>query len=167
MSELPKALQDFSGFINGVGQVGKIEEIKLPPIVLKTEEFIAGGMAGPVDVSLGDLEKLDCEMNFISHSPVIIGHLGKADLPFTARGAQSDGLKTEAIILQMRGLLKEVDMGSFKKGEKGSVKTTFNATYMKITIAGIAALEIDMINGIFIRDGKDLRAEIRVALGLE
>jgi P2 family phage contractile tail tube protein len=165
MSELPKVLQDFQGFIDGVGKAGVVQEIKLPDLVLKTQEYIAGGMVAPIDIGMGDVEKLDCEMTFGSLDKTVVGHFGKNDLPFTARGAQSNGTKTEAIILQMRGLMKSLETGTFKKGESLSPKKVFNANYLKLTIDGEEKVEIDAVNGIFKVGGKDLRAAINEAIG--
>jgi len=41
---LPKILKNFNVFVDGRGYAGKIDEITLPKLTIKTEEYRAGGM---------------------------------------------------------------------------------------------------------------------------
>ncbi len=45
---LPKILKNFNAFVDGRGYAGRIDEISLPKLSIKTEEHRAGGMDIPV-----------------------------------------------------------------------------------------------------------------------
>ena len=41
---LPKILKNFSAFVDGRGYAGRVDEITLPKLTIKMEEYRAGGM---------------------------------------------------------------------------------------------------------------------------
>lgn len=55
---LPKILKNFNVFVDGRGFAGRAEEITLPKLTIKTEEFLGAGMSAPVEVDMG-MEKSD------------------------------------------------------------------------------------------------------------
>jgi P2 family phage contractile tail tube protein len=57
---LNDVLKNMSLFVDGRGYAGNIEELNLPKLTMKTEEFRAGGMDAPVEVDMG-MEKLECD----------------------------------------------------------------------------------------------------------
>ena len=59
--ELPRVLKNMNLFVDGRGYAGRIDEIQLPKLTLKTEEHRAGGMDLPVEIDLG-MEKLEAEL---------------------------------------------------------------------------------------------------------
>ncbi len=70
---LPKILRNFNVFVDGRGYAGKIEEITLPKLTIKTEEYRAGGMDIPISIDMG-MEKLEAVLlNMIQNS---LGSLG-------------------------------------------------------------------------------------------
>lgn len=50
---LPKILKNFNVFVDGRGHAGKIDEIMLPKLTIKTEEYRAGGMDIPINIDMG------------------------------------------------------------------------------------------------------------------
>nr|WP_262363471.1 phage major tail tube protein [Xylella fastidiosa] len=58
MSAPRHLLKHLNLFIDGKGYAGQVEEINLPKLTLKTEEFRGGGMLAPVELTMG-LEKLE------------------------------------------------------------------------------------------------------------
>ena len=60
---LPKILKNFNAFVDGRGYAGRIDEISLPKLSIKTEEHRAGGMDIPVAIDMG-MEKLEAELTF-------------------------------------------------------------------------------------------------------
>ena len=48
--ELPRVLKNMNLFVDGRGYAGRIDEIQLPKLTLKTEEHRAGGMDLPVEI---------------------------------------------------------------------------------------------------------------------
>ncbi len=160
---IPKTLKNFTAFVDGVGYAGLIEEGTPPVLALRTEEWSGGGMAGTVDIPMGQVEKMEFDLSLKEYNPAIVGMFGHADLPVTFRGAQ--GPEGEAIIYECRGLMRETDLGGWKAGESGTLKVSFTATYVKLTIAATEAVEIDVENMIFKSGGVDHLAAIRQALG--
>ncbi len=49
---LPKILRNFNVFVDGRGYAGKIDEITLPKLTIKTEEYRAGGMDIPINIDI-------------------------------------------------------------------------------------------------------------------
>ncbi|GHT98386.1 hypothetical protein FACS1894126_3800 [Alphaproteobacteria bacterium] len=58
---LPKILKNFNVFVDGRGYAGRVEEVSLPKLSLKTDEFLAGGMDAPIEIDLG-MEKLEADL---------------------------------------------------------------------------------------------------------
>ena len=165
MAELPKIIKDFTGFIDGVGMAGRLDEGKLPKIALVTEEHVAAGMGGTVDLGMGHLEKMEAELTMFGLSSDFTKMLGDPDGGLTLRGAISDGVTTEAAVFQMRGLFKEVEFGNMKRADKGSTKIMVTLTYFKTNIGGVDVLEVDVINKVWRVHGVDRFAEQSAALG--
>jgi P2 family phage contractile tail tube protein len=161
---IPKTLKNFTCFIDGVGFAGLIEEGALPKLALMVEEYQGGGMAGPVDIDMGSVEKMEFELTFSEYNPGLMGLFGRDDLQVSLRGAQ--GNDNEAVIVETRGLFRELDGGSWKAGEKGSLKCAFTAKYLKMTVASDELIEVDIEGLIFKTGGVDRNASMRTALGL-
>jgi Phage tail tube protein FII len=60
---LPKILRNFNVFVDGRGYAGKIDEITLPKLTIKTDEYRAGGMDIPINIDMG-MEKLEADFTF-------------------------------------------------------------------------------------------------------
>ncbi|TAN61088.1 MAG: phage major tail tube protein [Magnetospirillum sp.] len=167
MSTLPKILKNHVAYIDGFGYAGKAPELKLPQIKLKTTDYEAGGMAGPVEVDMGVIEKMEAEVTFAEYNVMAMKQLGNPNASVTFRGAQEgDTGEAEAVIVTMRGLFKEIDPGSWKPGDKSTVKFTVALKYLKVTVGSEEIYEIDCENMIRRIGGKDQMAGIRRALGL-
>lgn len=63
---LPKILKNFTAFVDGRGYAGRIDEISLPKLAIKTEEYRGGGMDIPVSIDIG-MEKLEAELTFAEY----------------------------------------------------------------------------------------------------
>lgn len=163
---LPKTLRNFIAFIDGFGWAGVIEEGMPPKLALVTEEYEGGGMAGPVDLDMGSVAKLEGELTFAEYNPSILGHFGKVDLPITLRGAQTADGTTESVIWQMRALIRELDPGTLKRGDGARLKLAYTASYLKLTVAEQEVIEIDQVNMIRKVGGVDQLDDQRRALGI-
>ncbi len=166
MVDLPKTLNKFTAFVDGQGFAGKITEGTPPKLVLKVEEFIAGGMVTPIDLAMPEVEKMEFSFSVKETSSILHANFGKPDLAFTIRGAQGYGDQTEAVIYEMRGLLKEIDAGSWKPGGDAQSKYSFTARALKLTIGSNVVINIDAVNMILEINGKDMLSLTRSALGL-
>lgn len=156
-------------FVDGRGQAGQITEYNAPKLTLKTEEFRAGGMHAPLELTLGH-EKLECDFTLVGYDPDVIANFGVTEggqIQFTARQAleSHDGTVT-AVVHNMRGKIKEIDPGTSKPGEMPSLKITVALSYYK-EMHGVRLIhEVDVENMVFVKNGVDVLGAIRNALGI-
>lgn len=166
---LDNILKNMNLFVDGRGMAGDIEEITLPKLTSKTEEFRNGGMDAPIEVEMG-MEKLEAGFTLTAFLKEVLSLWGLATgniKPLTIRGSLSseDGTET-GVIINLRGMIKEVDMGSWKPGDKSVTKFAVALRYYKLTVGGQVIHEIDVPNMIRIIGGVDQLATTRANLGL-
>jgi P2 family phage contractile tail tube protein len=169
MAAARNVLKNINLYVDGRGQAGQVEEYNPPKITLKTEEFQGGGMYAPLELTMGH-EKLETDFSLISYDPDVLALFGVAEgqqIQFTARGALEsyDGSVT-AVVHNMRGKIKEIDRGTWKPGEKPSLKISMALSYYKEVHGGRVIHEIDVENMVFVRNGVDLLSAIRGAIGI-
>ncbi|WP_421780711.1 phage major tail tube protein [Kiloniella litopenaei] len=164
--ETPKVLKKFDLFIDGRGHAAVMEEVTLPTITEKTEDWQGGGMDGEIDIGMG-LEKLELEYSVGEYNKEILkAFSGRNAIGFTARGAlENEEGTVEAVIVEMRGKHRQFDPGNWKAGDHVKPKMKATLTYYKLSIGGEVIYEIDVINSIRIVGGVDQMQEIRQALG--
>lgn len=159
----------FNLFISGIGYAGEVEEVNPPKLTLKTEEFRAGGMAVPIELTMG-MEKLEADYTLVTYDPTTIAGFGVVEgntLPFVLREAieAMDGTIT-ASIHTMRGKIKALDSGTSKAGEVPKLKATLALNYYKLQVGDTVIHEIDVENMIQVINGTDALAATRTAIGL-
>jgi P2 family phage contractile tail tube protein len=156
-------------FVDGRGQAGQVEEYNAPQLTLKTEEFQGGGMYGPLELTMGH-EKLECDFSLIAYDPEILSLFGVTEgsqIQLTARqGLESYDGSNAAVVHNMRGKIKQMEPGTSKPGEKASLKITMALSYYKETHGGRLTHEIDVENMVFIKNGVDILAGLRAAIGI-
>ena len=162
-------LRDINLFVDGRGYAGRVEEIELPKLTIKTEEYRGGGMDAPVELDMG-MEKLEATLTLSGIDKEVVklwGVYTSASTPLTARGAvqDEDGTVT-AVEVRMRGKVKELDFGTWKPGEKVPLKWMLALRYYKYTQGGEVIHEIDVENKIRIVNGTDQLQAQRAALGI-
>lgn len=156
-------------FVDGRGFAGQIEEINLPKLVMKGEEFRGGGMAAPIELDMG-MEMMACDFTLIQYSADVLALFGLAagnSVPLVVREALEsfDGTVTP-VVHTMRGRIKEVDPGTSKSGDKASLKFMVSLTYYKLQHGSRVVQEIDVPNMIHSINGVDRLAAQRAALGI-
>ncbi|WP_085701159.1 phage major tail tube protein [Pseudomonas sp. B26(2017)] len=166
---IPEVLSNCAGFIDGVSFAGEMPSLTLPKVVLKTEAYRGGGMAGEVEISTG-VEKLEAGFTTNGVRREALKFFGLSDRTACSavfRGSFK-GLKGKVtpVIVTMRGGIKEVDMGDWKPGDKAETKHNMALTYYKLEVAGRVVYEIDMLGMVLVVDGVDQLADERSALGL-
>jgi P2 family phage contractile tail tube protein len=165
MAQIPRILKNFSLFVDGRGLAGLIETLTLPTIALKMEEFRGGGMDAPVEHDMG-MEKLEGTFQLQEYSPDIMALLGQANVQLTARGAiRRDGEDAVAVVVNMTGMVKQVEPGDWKAGESSMPTFSFTLRYYKLTVDGREIMEIDKVNMVRRVNGVDQLADIRTAIG--
>ncbi len=166
----PSKLKNFNLFLDGTSYAGVVSETTLPKLAIKTEEWRAGGMLGPMKIDLG-LEAMEMEISFGGLVQQSIAQFGIAEhdgaqLRF-AGAYQEDGSGTvQAAEIIVRGRYHAIDMGSAKVGGDTTHKATLNVSSYTLTVDGVTWVDIDLMNCIFVVNGVDRYAAIRAALGL-
>lgn len=154
-------------FIDGRGYAGKVEEMTPPRLTVRTEEHRAGGMDAPVELDMG-LEKLECGFALGAIDAEVLKLWGLrlgARTPLTFRGALEDeNGAVKAVAVKVRGLIKEIDYGSWKPGEKAALKAVVAVRYYRLEIDGQTIHEIDPENMVRVVNGIDQLALQRAAL---
>lgn len=165
---MSKILKNFNLFVDGRGYAGRAEEVTPPKLTIKTEEIRAGGMDAPISVDLG-MEKLECQFSLIEYDPEILKQFGLISgnaVQLTLRGALVDDTTTTPMVIGVRGMFTEVDMGKFKAGDKATLQCSVACRYYSLDIGGNRIIEVDIDNMTRVIDGNDQMAEIREAIGL-
>ena len=165
---IPKILKNFNLFIDGRGYVGKVEEVNPPKLNIKTEEFRAGGMDSPVMVDMG-VEKLEGSFTLLEYDKDVLKQFGLVSgnaVQVTIRGALQDDTTVSPIIIKLRGMYTEMDMGKISAGEKGTLQCTIACRYYSLEIDGQQLIEIDIDNMTRKIGGQDKMIDVRKALGI-
>ena len=166
---LDDILKNMALFVDGRGYAGNVEELTLPKLALKTEEFRNGGMDAPIEVEMG-MEKLESEFTLTRFDKNVLKLFGLAPgqlTPLTIRGAvvSDDGTQTP-VVVNMQGIVREMDPGNWKPGDKATLKVSLSLRYYKLTHGGDVLHEIDIPNMVRTIGGIDQLAATRSALGL-
>lgn len=166
---LDDVLKNMALFIDGRGYAGHVEELTLPKLTLKTEEFRGGGMDAPIEIELG-MEKLECEFTLIQFDKALLKLFGLAPgklVPLTVRGALVSELgEQNTMVVNMQGIIREMELGNWKPGEKATLKCMVALRYYKLTHSGETLHEIDIPNGVRTIGGVDQLAGVRRTLAL-
>ncbi|MGV8860190.1 MAG: phage major tail tube protein [Pseudomonas sp.] len=166
---IPQILSNANLFVDGVSFNGDVPSMTLPKLAIKTDEYRGGGMAGSIEMDMG-LDKM--EASFVTNGVrrESLKWFGLADQTAcnAVFRASFKGLKgaITPVIATVRGMLKEVDLGDWKPGDKAEIKHAIALTYYKLEVDGRVVYEIDMINAVRVIDGVDQLAAERSALGL-
>ncbi len=166
---IPQVLYDTNLFMGGISFSGDVPSVTLPKLTVKTDSFRGGGMGGEIEIDMG-LEKLEASFVTTGVRREAMKYFGLADQ--TACNAVFRGAfkglagKVTPVIATMRGLLKELDMGDWKPGDKAENKYAMALQYYKLEIDNRVMYEIDMVNCVRVIDGVDQMADVRNALGL-
>ncbi|MBG6242232.1 MAG: phage major tail tube protein [Candidatus Symbiopectobacterium sp. Dall1.0] len=167
---VPHKLRLCTTFVNGNNQIGKVTSVTLPKLTRKTEDFQGGGMMGSVAVDLGlDAGALDASM--------VVGGMVKKLLQEYGGGIDETRLRfageyytdgdSQLAEVEMRGRVTEIDNGETKQGDDTSVTYALKNTYYKLSIDDQPIIEIDLLNFIYKKDGKNIYPDrIISALGL-
>ncbi len=102
---LPAKLKNFNLFNEGQNYIGQVEEIVLPKLTAKMEEWRGGGMDVPVDIDFG-MEKMTMEWTVGGFDPQVFRQFGSMThgsfgLRF-AGAVQSDDDGTAVFLLRSR-----------------------------------------------------------------
>lgn len=166
----PRVLKNVHVFVDGRGYAGRFDEITLPTLTIKTEEWRGGGMDAPVSLDMG-MEGLEATFNVSDFDPELFktfGLLSQIGLPLTCKAAmQRQGSEeVTAVTAYLRGAWSGIETGSWKPGDKNANTFTMKAHYYRLVADGEDLLEVDVINMIRRVAGIDQLESQRLALGL-
>lgn len=167
---LPTNLKNFNLYADGESLMGVAEEITLPKLTRKMDEFEAAGMAGPVDIDMGN-EKMELEWTCAGMVFSAIKQYGAAKpdaimLRFAGAYQREDTGVTHAVEIVVRGRHAEIDMGNAKVKDKTTTKIKTSLAYYKFMVDGEELIEFDALGMIFRVNGKDMLEAQRKAIGL-
>lgn len=169
MAQIPRVLKNFSLFVDGRGLAGTVSTLTLPTITTKMEEFRGGGMDAPVEIDMG-MEILETSFELFDYEENVLSLYGLANgsaTQVTARGAlRRDGEAAVPMVVNMTGVIKEMDPGDWQAGEQTSMTCSMALRYLKITIGGREVIEVDKVNMIRRINGVDQLETIRQAIGV-
>lgn len=162
-------LKNINLFVDGRGYAGEVESITPPPLTLQTEEFRAGGMDAPVDVTMG-MEKMEASFALRAYDSDVLSLFGVVEggsVPLTFRGAlESYDGTVKSVLMNMRGKITGIDPGTWTPGELASLTVTVSLNYFKQTHDGKIIHEIDVMNMVRVINGVDALSAIRSALAI-
>lgn len=168
MAQLDFIIQGFTAFIDGFGKAGAGEELTLPKLKKKTEDFRGGGMLASRKVAMG-YEAFEFDLSLSSFDPQVISKGGlftNKELPLSVRGyMDGDDNAQHTAICQMVGEFTDIDPGKWQAGKKAMLQAKASLISLKLTIDGAVIWDIDIKNGVYSVGGVDPYAGIRAALG--
>lgn len=167
---LPNILKNFNLFTDGESLMGVAEEIVLPKLARKMEEYQGGGMPIPIDIDLGN-QKIEFDWTCAGSVFDLVKQYGASKasaklLRFAGAYQRDDTEAVQAVEIVVRGRHSEMDFGSQKIGSANKTKIKTTCSYYKLTVDGTVLIEIDGPAMIFIVDGVDMMDAQRKAIGL-
>jgi phage tail tube protein FII len=138
-------------YTDAVKQADKIAEIKWDLCVLDEAHILANAFS------------------LIEYDPDVLTKFGVVSgnsVAISLRGALVDDASTASMIIQVRGMFREIDMGKFKAGDKAIMNCAVACRYYSVEIDGKKLIEIDIDNMTRVINGEDKLSEIRAALGI-
>lgn len=169
MSAAAQLLKNFNLYVDGRGYAGNVEEVQLPSLNIKTEEFQAGGMDAPIAIDMG-MEKLEATFKISKFDRDIITQWGIAAgnrVPLTLRGALEslDGTVTP-VVVALSGSIQSMEFDAITPGGKGGMSFKMSVVTFSYKQAAETLIDIDILNMKRIIGGVDRLAQIRNAIGI-
>ncbi len=119
---MPRTLKNFNLFNDGNSYMGQVEEVTLPKLTRKMEEYRGGGMIGAVQLDMGQ-EKVELEWKCAGFMRGVLEQYGaiKIDgVPLRFAGAyqRDDDGSVSAVEVIMRGRHETYSFGDAEPGEQ-------------------------------------------------
>lgn len=166
----PRILKNFKVFVNGRGYAGLVEEIELPEINLKTEEYRAGGMDGVAEIDMG-MEAMTAKLTISDPTPELLRLVANANsntARILCRGSfvrDSDSSRIP-VSVELGGGFKKLSMGTWKAGDVAKHEYECRINYYRLNVGGNDEIEIDVENMVRMIGGVDQLAGIRADIGM-
>jgi len=169
---IPTKIYNFHIYADDDILVGSGDEWTLPTVTALTNEIIAAGLGGKLDVPMpGMFESMEQGTPFTS----LYSSVGKfmkvgGNVNLTIRGAVQTlesgtaSMDYKGVVVTERGWMKEVELGKMKIGEGMDVNGKMEVTYLKVDVDGQELLFIDKLNMQYRVNGEDQMAVISALL---
>lgn len=165
--KLPEVINNYNVYDEDSNKlIGISDEVTLPNIESKTATIAGAGLLGEYDAPvLGQFSAMESDIPFrMLYGDVFkLFKLNKVT-KLTFRGSEqvmSDGeLKHVCLKVSIRGRAKSLEPGKLKGGESMNASIKLALHYIKITVNGKTKLLLDVLNGKFEVDGKDMLSQI-------
>lgn len=158
-------------YIDGVGLLGRAEEIEVAQPKQKMVDHKGLGMAGTAEFWAG-VDKLESKIKWASLYPEV---LSIADSPFVSHSFQvrgsleqytSQGRSAELpVVYLMTGIFKDPGAISFQHHEGVATTSTITVYHSELYIAGSQIHLYDVLANIYVVNGVDQLAQFRSNLG--
>jgi len=149
INAVPRVLRNFNLYLSaGLSWAGKVDEVTLPKISMKQEEYRCGGMDIP-DICDQGMEGMDCSMTVLEYDEAVMKEYGiltgtGASALVKLRGAiVNNSGTTVKVEVDMTGVWTDIDMGTWKSGENSPLSLTLGVGLYKLKIGGDDIYEID------------------------
>ncbi len=158
----------YSGTASAANKLlGISDETTLPSIQFMTESMSLAGMAGEFDSpAQGQVQSMEIELGFSNIAKSSLEIAAQNNVPLILRSAQefinpTDGTKSfKNRTITVRGMTKEINFGTLKKGGYGKPSIKKEVVYYKEEIDGEVVAEVDKFNGKVIIGGVDMTKDI-------
>ena len=170
-SEFPAQLINFEVYDETGTRFLGVSTVDLSELKNKTYSLSGAGIAGEIEMpTIGFFESITTTFNWHNITEQGFMFLRQRSVDFIIYGAAelydiSDGqMRARQIKIEMRGLPKNMSLGSFKPAEGTETKNEVEIIYIKISVGGTVIAEIDKFNYKCIINGVDYLAEVKTAL---
>lgn len=155
-------------YLDGNTLIGKMDEIALPSIKLKMEDYNALGLFAQIELPAG-LEKMEAKLKWNS----VYGDNFKAEsvinsVTITVKSnmvqhGAGGVVKNVPVTATITGVFKELPMGTIKGAAKvDGMEHTMAVYYCKLEENGSLVFEVDVFNNIFKIGSTDVLSEFRL-----
>jgi P2 family phage contractile tail tube protein len=159
----PEKISAANVFIDVVGHLGVVEEVKLPEVKQKLESVNGGGIER--DIQTGIFEKMEAEINLDEYSSVVYSAMANnmkkgEPVTFICKANIVQGGVKKGVVVTIAGDIT-VNDNSLKGGE--TAKRTVHVSVRKYVfeVDGKQEVMIDVDNLIGVIDGVDVLEELR------
>lgn len=152
--------------------IGRASEIGLPEIAAVTEDHQALAMIGKLKLPTG-LEAMEGTIKWNSFHPDRFKYVAN---PYASRQIQaranvetfgpSGRMSSAPLVVLMTATFSKGGLGSLTPQAQSDYEDTFSVTYLKVSLAAKALVEIDVHANVWVVDGVDLLAAFRTNLGV-
>lgn len=163
----PSVNVDFAFYVDGKGQLGLVREAEVPEFEVKTEEWIAGGMAGTVEINMASLSVMLYKLTFGELNVATLATFGLSnggEKSFVIRMAtRNDAIGS--LVYKFTGSVNKFKTGKIEREKIATTEFEVKAIKSQILINGKEVFYADFVAGDHRVNGVDQRAEINKAIG--